>query len=193
MGRNKTGFNEATKKNLLLGAGALFKNFTVGVDTYETSKEKIIGATQGGSTFTAQPSVHNVQIDGILGRAADLDVLDSWEVSLATAFIEASKDVIMLALGASTVDTESNEKYDIIQGDTEFKPSDYLENVTYIGTLAGDEEPIIIQVYNAINQGGLSIKTEDGTEGTISVTFEARYTSEDNDTAPFKIFYPKRA
>ena len=39
MGRNKTGLTDNTKKRLLLGAGAIFKNFVVGVDTYETSIE----------------------------------------------------------------------------------------------------------------------------------------------------------
>ena len=122
MGRNKTGLTENTKKRLLLGAGAIFKNFVVGVDTYETSKSKIIAATQGGNTFEATPNTHNIQIDGILGVAADLDVIDSWSVSLECNFIETSVEVLKRALGASVVDTESDNAYDIIQGDTEFKP-----------------------------------------------------------------------
>lgn len=192
MGRNKTGFTANTKKNLLLGAGAIFKNFTVGTDTYETASAKIIGATQGGCEFSAVPSVHNVQIDGILGKASDLDVLDSWEVKLSVSFIEASQQVLKLALGASTTDTTTDDDYDIIKGNTEFTTNDYLTNVTYIGTLAGDDDPIIIQIYNAVNQGGLTIKTEDGAEGTISVTFEGRYSTSNTDSAPFAIYYPKR-
>lgn len=193
MGRNKTGFTAETKKHLLLGAGAIFKNFAVGVDTYESALAagKAIGATQGGNEFKAAPSVHNIQIDGILGKAADLDVIDSWDVSLAVGFIEANKGVICAALGASTVDTATSNAYDIIKGDTEFKASDYLENVTFIGTLSGSETPVIIQVYNAINMGGLSVKFEDGQEGVINVTFEGRNTTSDMESAPFAIFYPK--
>lgn len=193
MGRNKTGLTDNTKKRLLLGAGAIFKNFVVGVDTYETAKNKIIAATQGGNTFEATPNTHNIQIDGILGVAADLDVIDSWAVSLEANFIEASKEVIMRALGASVIDTESNASYDIIKGDTEFKASDYLQNVTYIGTISGSTTPVIIQVENAINLGGLSINTTDDKEGVITVKFEGRYTIENQENPPFAIYYPKGA
>lgn len=191
MGRNKTGFSNGTKDKLLLGAGAIFKNFVVGVDTYDTSKDKIIAATQGGNSFSAVPSTHNIQIDGILGKASDLDVIDYWDVSLEVTFIEASKQVICAALGASTVDTSTNGTYDIIRGDTEFKVSDYFENITYIGTISGSEEPVIIQVNNCINLGGLTFKTEDGKEGTIGAKFEGRYTTENQTNPPFVIYYPK--
>lgn len=191
MGRNKTSLTANTKKRLLLGAGAFFKNFIVGVDTYETAKNKLIGATQGGGEFKAIPTVHNIQIDGILGKAADLDVIDAWETSIAVGFIEASEDVIRAALGASLIDTESSNTYDIIKGDTEFKASDYFENFAFVGTLSGSETPIIIVIKNAINMGGLTIKTEDATEGVISVTMEGRYTTEDNTEPPFEIYYPK--
>ena len=193
MGRNKTGLTDNTKKRLLLGAGAIFKNFVVGVDTYETAKDKIIAATQGGNTFEATPNTHNIQIDGILGVAADLDVIDSWAVSLECNFIEASVEVIKRALGASVVDTESNNAYDIIKGDTEFKASDYLENVTYVGTISGSTTPVIIQVTNAINLGGLSVNTTDDKEGVITVKFEGRYTIENQENPPFTIYYPKGA
>ena len=193
MGRNKTGLTENTKKRLLLGAGAIFKNFVIGVDTYETAKSKIIAATQGGNTFEATPNTHNIQIDGILGVAADLDVIDSWSVSLECNFIEASVEVLRRALGASVVDTESDNAYDIIKGDTEFKAADYLENVTYIGTISGSTTPVIIQVKNAINLGGLSVNTTDDKEGVITVKFEGRYTIENQENPPFEIYYPKGA
>lgn len=190
MGRNKTGLTANTKNHLILGAGAFFKNFVVGTDTYENAKAKIIGATQGGGEFKAAPTVHNIKIDGILGEAADLDVIDWWEVTLKAGFIEANENVIRAALGASTIDT-SDSTYDIIKGDTEFKASDYLENVTFVGTLSGSQTPIIIQVYNAVNMDGLTIKTEDGSEGVIEITFKGKYTSSNPDEAPFAIYYPK--
>lgn len=193
MGRNKTGYSANTKENLLLGAGAIFKNWTIGTDSYgsSTSMAKVIGATQGGVQFSAVPTVRNIQIDGILGKAADLDVIDSWEIKMTASFIEASEDIIRLALGASTVDTTTNNNYDIIKGNTEFQSTDYLTNVTYVGTISGSETPIIIQLYNAINQGGLTIKTEDTAEGTIEITFEGRYTTSNQGEAPFAIYYPK--
>lgn len=190
MGRNKTGYSSDTKKHLLLGAGAIFKNFNVGQDTYENAKAKIVGATQGGNEFKAVPAVRSIQVDGILGKAKDLDVIDSWDVSLTVTFLEASVQVIRAALGASKLDT-TDSSYDEITADTEFKLEDYFDNITYIGTIAGAKKPVIIQLYNAINMGGLTVKGRDNAEGTIQVVFEGRYTIENQDDAPFDIYYPK--
>lgn len=189
MGR-PTGYSANTKKNLLLGAGAIYKNFVVGTDTPATATTKLIGATQGGLEFKATPSIRNIQIDGILGKVADLDVIDSWETSLSGSFIEVSTEVIRRSLAAASVDT-SDSDYDVITGNTEFSSDDYLTNVTYIGTLSGSNKPVIIQIRNAIDTGGLSFKTEDGKEGTIDVTFEGRYAISDEGEPPFTIYWPK--
>ena len=190
MGR-PTGYTNKTKRNLLLGAGALYKNFVVGTDTPSSATAKLIGATQGGLEFKATPTIRNIQIDGILGKVADLDVIDAWECSLAGSFIEINSEVIRRSLAAVTQTSDSD--YDIFQGATEFSSGDYLTNVTYIGTLAGSETPVIIQINNAIDTQGLTFKTEDGKEGTIDVTFEGRYAISDNGVPPFKIYWPKTA
>lgn len=190
MGR-PTGYTSRTKRNLLLGAGALYKNFVVGTDTPSSATAKLIGATQGGLEFKAVPTIRNIQIDGILGKVADLDVIDAWETSLAGSFIEINSEVIRRSLAAVTQTSDSD--YDIFQGSTEFDADDYLTNVTYIGTLAGSETPVIIQINNAIDTQGLTFKTEDGKEGTVDVTFEGRYAISDNGVPPFKIYWPKTA
>ena len=43
-----TGLTTKTPDNLLLDAGAYFKNYDIAKDTPETAKDKLIGATQGG-------------------------------------------------------------------------------------------------------------------------------------------------
>ena len=190
MGR-PTGYTNKTKRNLLLGAGALYKNFVVGSDTPQSATAKIIGATQGGLEFKATPTIRNIQIDGILGKVADLDVIDAWDVSLGGSFIEINSEVIRRALAA--VSQTSDSDYDIFEGATEFVDADYLTNVTYIGTLAGSDTPVILQIKNAIDTQGLSFKSEDGKEGTVDVLFEGRYKVEDDGVPPFKIYWPKTA
>lgn len=190
MYKTKTGYSSETKKNLLLGAGAIFKNFVVGTDTYETSKSKIIGATQGGNEFTAVPTVRNIQVDGILGKVADLDTIDSWDVSLTVTFLEVTKEVICAALGASKTLSDATG-YDHIRPDLDFKVSDYFANITYVGTISGTTTPVIVQVKNAINMGGLTVKVEDGAEGTVEVKFEGRMKATDTEV-PFDIYWPKQ-
>ena len=184
-----TGYTANTKKHLLLGAGALYKNFTVGTDTPSTGT--VIGATQGGIEFKATPTVRNIQVDGILGKVTELDVIDAWDVSLGGSFLEVNEEVIERGLGACTKDTTTDQNYDIIQGATEFSSGDYIENVTYIGTVSGTSTPVIVQIFHAINTGGLTFKAEDGKEGTIDVLFEGRYAISDNGVPPFKIYWPK--
>ena len=94
MGKAKSGFNKETKKNLLTGAGAFFKNFNIGVDTYESAKKsgKLIGATQGGGEFKATPSIRQIEVDGVAGRAQGLEVIDSWEVSMVMNLLETTEE-----------------------------------------------------------------------------------------------------
>ena len=69
--------------------------------------------------------------------------------------------------------------------------SDYIDNITWVGTLSGSNKPVIIQIFNALNTEGLKFSTTDKAEATISLTFYAHYTQDDLDTPPFKIYYPK--
>ena len=64
------GITAGTPKNLQLDAGAFFIGFEVGKDTYASAKKagKCLGATQGGGTFTAKPTIRTVDVDGAVGR-----------------------------------------------------------------------------------------------------------------------------
>lgn len=194
MGKVKSGFNKQTKEHLLLGAGAFFKNFIVGQDTYESARaaNKLIGATQGGGEFKAIAEIRQIEIDGVAGRIKGGETLDSWETSLAINLIETTEETIKLALGAAEIDSITNSMYHIVKGKSEIEDIDYIDNVTYIGTISGSGEPVIIQVLNALSTDGLDIKTEDKKEAVIAVTVYGHYTEDDLDRPPFDIFYPKK-
>ncbi|PKM48345.1 MAG: hypothetical protein CVV01_03985 [Firmicutes bacterium HGW-Firmicutes-6] len=192
----RTGYNTKTMENLHTGAGAYFKNFTVGVDTYETARAdgKLLGATQGGGNFKAAAEIRQIEIDGLPGKAKGAELIESWEVSLGMTFIETTPATLALSLGAADIDSSTNGTYSIIQGRNAFKDSDYIDNITYIGTITGSDEPIIIQVFNALSTDGLDIKVEDKKEGTIPVTVFGHYEDSGDgsmDAPPFKIYYPK--
>lgn len=188
-----SGFSTKTAKSLLLDAGAFFKNFEVGTDTFESAKAagKLIGATSGGGEFSAVPEVRQIEIDGVKGKAKGLEVIDSWEVYLKGTFIEITKDTIKEALAASDVDSISDEDYDVITARNNLELTDYIDNVTWVGTLSGSDDPVIIQVYNAIDTSGLTLTTEDKNQSTIEATFYGHYEQDDLDTPPFAIYYPK--
>lgn len=195
-GKVRTGYNQKTMEHLHTGAGAFFKDFTVGTDTYEAARTggKLLGATQGGGEFKAAAEIRNIEIDGLPGKGKGTEIIDYIDVSMAMNFIETTPEILAMALGAADIDTTTNGTYDIITGRNAFEDADYISNITYIGTITGSEEPIIIQVFNALSTDGLNIKVEDKKEGVIPVTVYGHYedTGEGTlDAPPYRIYYPK--
>ncbi len=195
MKKRKTysGFTKQTAEHLLLDAGAFFKNYDTEKDDFDkaVAAGKLIGATKDGGEFSAVPEIRQIQVDGVKGKAEGLDVLDAWDVYIKANVLEIKKETLAAALCASEVDSESNEKYEIITAKNNIDLDDYIENITWVGTLSGSEEPVIIQVYNAINTEGLKLSTKDKDQSVIAMNFSGRYDADDLNTPPFKIMYPK--
>ena len=188
-----SGFTTATAKSLLLSAGAYFKNYDVGTDDFDSAVAagKLIGATKGGGEFSAVPEIRQIEVDGVAGRAKGLETIDSWDIYLKANVLEVKEATIQSGLAASSVDSSTNTNYDIITASNNLEVSDYIDNITWVGTLSGSDKPVIIQIFNALNTEGLKFSTTDKAEATISLTFYAHYTQDDLDTPPFKIYYPK--
>lgn len=193
-----SGFTKSTPDRLLMDAGAFFKNFAyepggTNNDTFDTAVEagKLIGATKGGGEFSAVPTVRQIEVDGVKGRAAGLEVIDAWEVYIKATILETTTESIRAALCAAQVDTASDTTYDVIEGKSDIELADYVDNVTWIGKLSGSDKPVIIQIFNALSTDGLKITVQDKSEATIPVTFYGHYRQENLDAPPFRIFYPK--
>lgn len=188
-----SGFTTETAKSLLLNAGAYFKNYDVSTDDFDSAVAagKLIGATKGGGEFSAVPEIRQIEVDGVAGRAKGLETIDSWDIYLKANVLEVKEATIQSGLAASSVDTSTNTTYDIITASNNLEVSDYIDNITWVGTLSGSNNPVIIQIFNALNTEGLKFSTTDKAEATISLTFYAHYTQDDLDTPPFKIYYPK--
>lgn len=191
--KSYSGYTEDTAKNLLLDAGAFFIDYDIDADTFKTAVTagKLLGATRGGGSFSAVPEIRAIEIDGIHGKAKGLQVIDQWEIKMNANVLEVTKEGIAKALTASEVDTTTNETYDIIKAKNYIELTDYFENVTYVGKISGSGEPLIIQIYNAINTTGLTLETEDKSEAVTEMEFEGHYDEKDLEHPPFAIFYPK--
>lgn len=201
MGKKRvfSGFTKNTPERLLLDAGAFLKNFIyeeggTSNDTFDSAVAagKLIGATKGGGEFSAIPAIRQIEVDGVKGRAKGLEVVDSWEVYLKATVLETTAESIRAALGTAAVDTLSDTEYDVITGNAAIELTDYVDNVTWVGTLSGSDKPVIIQVYNGLNTDGLKLTVQDKGEATIPMTFYGHYTFDDLDSPPFKILYPKK-
>lgn len=181
-----TGYNAQTAQNLLLDAGAVYKNFDKTLFT-----GTLLGATQGGNSFSAVPNMRNIPIDGVKSEfVKGLTVIDSWEVSLTTNLLEVTKDTLTLALAAIAI-TEHDVDYDSIRAKNYLAETDYIENLAYVGKISGNEKPVIIILYNAMNHGGLQLDMQDSNEAKLPATFHGHMGADDLDNPPFEILYPK--
>ena len=191
MKKKYTGFTSDTQKSLLLDAGAFFRNFTVGTDTYATAVTagKLIGATKGGGEFAAVPKLRTTEVDGVPEKTKGLEDVEEWQVHIKANVIEIKESVIESALAGCTKDT-SVTGYHKFTASNEVAATNYIENITWVGTLSGEDKPVIIQIYNALNTEGLTIQTKDKENSIVGMTFTAHYDVEKLDEAPFAIFYP---
>lgn len=186
------GISASTAQHFLLDAGAFFKDFDVDSDTVATAKTagKLIGATKGGGLFRAVPAWRTIEVDGARGKVKGTEILDAWEVTLEANVVEVTVETISLALSVVESSDHKEGTYTKVEGRNCIQLTDYVDNITWVGTLSGSEDPVIIQVYNALNNKGLELTMEDKNEGVIPLSFTGYQDGSDTSKPPFAVFAP---
>jgi hypothetical protein len=187
-----SGISEETPKSLLLDTGCFFVGFDPSTDTYETASAKKLGATSGGAKFEFKVNYREPKVDGAKGSVKGLKFVESWEVSMGASMLEFREEVIQKALGASksTATTLNTKNYTKIEGKNVLEDTDYADSIVWVGTLSGSDEPVIIQVFNALNAEGLKFEPKDNDDIVCELNFIGHSTTATLDTPPFAIYYP---
>ena len=192
-----SGVTANTPKHLQLDAGAFLKNYDVASDTWASAKgTKLIGATAGGGSFSAVPTIRRVEVDGVKGATKGFEALDEWVVTMTANVKEITAEALQLALATGTsVATKSpssadSNNYNKITAANELADANYIDNITWIGRLSGSELPVIIVMKNALCTNGLTLTTADKAEGVIALTLTGHYDPSNLDAVPFEIYYP---
>ena len=191
MPRNYTGLTRNAPLHFQLDAGAYYKNYDL-TQEFNAQQDKLIGATAGGGSFSAVPTVRQIEVDGKKGAVEGFDALDDWAVTMTCTVKELTYDNMADALGMAKVEevTTPAGGYRKITGKGEVEADDYHDNITWIGRLSGSLKPIIIQIYKALCTSGLALSPADKSEGTVPMTMRGSYSLDDMETPPFAIFYP---
>lgn len=143
MGLKKHGITSETIKNMILGAGVIYKNLK-----YEKSSNgwtgTPLGATSGGLKFNYEAQWLDVEVDGatvLIKGVSKQKVGES--ATLEGQMTELTEDILVSALHLvkSTSEDTTYVKYVSKENITE---ADYLENVAYVGTLSSGKNVIII-------------------------------------------------
>ncbi len=192
-----SGVTANTPKHLQLDAGAFLKNYDVASDTWASAKgTKLIGATAGGGSLSAVPTIRRVEVDGVKGATKGFEALDEWVVTMTANVKEITAEALQLALATGTsVATKSpssadSNNYNKITAANELADANYIDNITWIGRLSGSELPVIIVMKNALCTNGLTLTTADKAEGVVALTLTGHYDPADLDAVPFEIYYP---
>ena len=182
----QTGITAETPERFIVDSGAVFLGFTD-----FTTTGTLLGATSGGSTFTIEQETIELPVDGAHGPVKGCRRIVGTKATLTVNILEHTLQNLARSLvGSSTAPFDV--LWDQITRDTQIDDSDYNDNVTLIGELSGNSEPIGIQLKNVIIDSNFELSFIDKEEGVLAVTFTAHFDPADLETEPWVIFWPKK-
>ena len=183
-----SGVTENTPKNIMLGAGTLYKGLTF-KDTKWTGT--IIGATSGGSKLSIVPEMYDIPIDGVLVKAKGATQKVGETASIETNMVEVTKDYVKSTVIGKD-GTSVDERFDVIESKPHIEAGDYIANFGYVGFMT-DGTPIIIIFDNALCSSGFSTEGKNKDAAVFPATFEcyADLSEGNTDTLPYHIYVAK--
>lgn len=193
-----TGLRPATFENLQLNAGVFLVNFDVdsfsdaaaledGILAALENDAKILGATSGGGSFVAKPSVRTIQLDGMRYAVVGSTVNDVWDCRLTTTLKEVTPENFKRALISCDVDT-NKEHVTCLKIRTDIDNKDYIPKISW----AGDTNKgfVLIELDNALNIEGATFTFTDRGEGSMPVNFLAHIDNFSKmEYAPARIYF----
>lgn len=188
----KNGVTEKTPDNIVFGAGTYHKGLKYSEGNWNF-EETLIGATSGGGTFKVEPTLTDVEIDGVYVPIKGVSKVKTGEkATMEINPIELTKDLIKVSALAKDGESEDTN-YDVIESNANIEAGHYLENIAFVGkTISGKN--IIVIMENALCTSGLETGGEDKKGKVGKYTFECHSDLTDDgeyDTLPWHIYYPK--
>lgn len=180
-----SGVTGNTPKNIMLGAGTLYKDFTFSTDEWSGT---IIGATSGGSKLSIVPEILDIEVDGVKVKAKGLTHKIGETATIETNMVELTKDWIKATvIGAEG--TSTDDRFNVIESKPHIEESDYIQNLAYVGFMT-DGTPIIIVFDYALCTSGLEAEGKNKENSVFPATFEcyANLAEGATDTLPYHIY-----
>lgn len=189
-GLKKSGITSATPKNLLLGAGTIYKNLKWNT-TSSIWEGTVLGATSGGNKFSLKPNIIVIDVDGAVVDTKGLTQKQGETASLEINLVEMSVGALQMAMIGEKTTSEATG-FTKLKTKAIIEETDYIDNIAFVGFLA-DDTPIIIIMENALCTSGLELSGKNKEATVIPVTFQPYADNSDDtsqDTLPVFIYYP---
>ena len=189
MARKFTKISAEAFKSMQINAGVVLNKFDPS-GTTEIQDADIICATSGGVTAECKPNITDLgdDVDNCQKNTAELMQIEDYDCTLAFTALNATTDVIKLALGAADV---SDKKVTPRMTLNPTASTGDFKDIWWVGdTLNGGM--VAVRLMNALSTGGLTLKTTDKGKGNIAVTLTGcpRLGS---DVVPMEWYYSPKA
>lgn len=191
MALKKHGVTSQTIKNLVLGAGVIYKNLKYASNDWTGT---VLGATSGGIKFNYEAQWLDIEVDGATVLVKGISKQKVGEsATLEGQMTELTEDILVTALHLEKT-TSEDSNYNKYISKSNITEDDYLENIAYVGTLSNSKNIIII-LPNAICTEAFEIETKNAEQTTFSVKFECTASIENDtlDKLDIEIYYPNTA
>lgn len=175
---------EKTFQQLQLNAGIICSNFNPSASDGElnVADEDILGATSGGTNFTAVPTFvdKGEDIDNCPKNMAELKDLQSWEVKASGTFVTITET--LAAKLAAAADSAAGK----VTPRNTVKITDFTD--LWIVCDYGTDGMLAIHMLNTLSTGGFAIQTADKSKGQFAFEFTGHYKMAAQDTVPFEVY-----
>lgn len=156
MGRKFSKISQEAFKSMQFNAGIVVNKFDVTGKT-EVQDADIITATTGGVTATCKANFTDLgaDVDNAQKNTAELMQIEDYDCTLAFTALNATTDVIKLALGAADVEEKKvtpRMTLDPTESTGDFK------DIWWVGDTI-DGGYVAVRLMNALSTGGLTLKT----------------------------------
>ena len=181
-----TKVSQETFKEIQMEAGLILSKFDPTGAT-DVEDADIVCATTGGIEIACKPTFtdYGEDIDNVPTNMLEFKEVDGWDCSIAFTALNASANVIKLALGAA--DVEGNKiapRFDMTKGDT--------ADIWWVGERA-DGGFVACCLKNALSTEGLTLKTSKKGKGQLSCTLTGHVSITAQDVVPMEFYVQEGA
>lgn len=191
MNKLKThGITKGTPKEILLGAGAYYKDLK-----YEESAGwtgTVLGATQGGGKVSITPEYLTIEVDGATVKVKGLEKKVGETANMEINLLEIKESHLVEVLHMEEDTTKKVPGYKIYKSKRDIGDDDYFDNIAFVGTLTSGEQVILI-FENGIIEGALELEPKNKEVSVFTATVEctASFEQDDLEHLPYYIYYPQ--
>jgi hypothetical protein len=182
------GITTNTYRRFIIDSGALYLN-------YGETSQVLLGATRGGSTFSIEQEIREMEVDGAKGPVVGSKRVIRSAPMIKANFVEMGPSLLSLGIpGSSVADypvAPGVKTHDQITRALQIAASDYNTNIAIIGECTGSSTGYIeCIISNPLANGNIELGFADNDESVLAVEFIGHFAVSDLNTEPWKINFP---